>query len=157
MSPTPPRKTTSGKNAAAEPLAAAGKTPTRGEALVSRKKVAAVEPAAEAPKVARKSAVAKPKTPAKKAASGPTGARKPSVAAGTGAVAAPAAEPRRKSPVRIHAAPATLSPPERHRLVEVAAYYIAERRGFGGGSHHDDWVQAEREVDAMIAAGKFNA
>jgi hypothetical protein len=138
-------------------LTAAGKTPTRGEAVVSRKKVAAAEPAAEAPKVARQSAVAKPKTPAKKAASGPTGARKPSLAAGTGAVAAPAAEPKRKPPVRIHAAPATLSPAERHRLVEVAAYYIAERRGFGGGAHHDDWVQAEREVDAMIAAGKFDA
>ena len=46
---------------------------------------------------------------------------------------------------------------ERHHLIEVAAYYIAERRGFHGASSHDDWLQAEREVDAMIEAGRFVA
>lgn len=44
---------------------------------------------------------------------------------------------------------------ERHHLIGVAAYYIAERRGFHGASSHDDWLQAEREIDAMIEAGKF--
>jgi hypothetical protein len=157
MPPTPPRKTTSRKTAAAEPLAAASKTTTRGAAVVPRKKAAIVEPAVETSKVARKSAPAKPKTPARTHASDPAGTDEAIATTETKPVAAAAAEPKRKSPARIHAAPATLSPPERHRLVEVAAYYIAERRGFRGGSHHDDWVQAEREIDAMIAAGKLDA
>ena len=67
-----------------------------------------------------------------------------------------AAAPKRKtSPKRI--APPAIRPEERHHLIEIAAYYIAERRGFYGASPHDDWLQAEREVDAMIKAGKFAA
>ncbi len=46
---------------------------------------------------------------------------------------------------------------ERHHLIEVAAYYISARRGFHGESSHDDWLQAEREIDAMIAEGRFAA
>jgi len=46
---------------------------------------------------------------------------------------------------------------ERHHLIEVAAYYIAERRGFHGASSHDDWLQAEREIDAMIRSGETAA
>jgi hypothetical protein len=67
-----------------------------------------------------------------------------------------AATPRRKtSPKRVtHLA---LPREERRHLIEVAAYYIAERRGFRGGSPDDDWLQAERDVDAMIKAGKFAA
>jgi hypothetical protein len=60
---------------------------------------------------------------------------------------------KRASPKR--AATPAIGPEERHHLVEVAAYYIAERRGFRGASSHEDWLQAEREVDAMIADGKF--
>ena len=44
---------------------------------------------------------------------------------------------------------------ERHHLIEVAAYYIAERRGFHGESSHDDWLLAEQEIDVMIAQGRF--
>ena len=44
---------------------------------------------------------------------------------------------------------------ERHHLIAVAAYYLALRRGFQGEGSHDDWLAAEREIDAMIAAGKF--
>jgi hypothetical protein len=55
---------------------------------------------------------------------------------------------------RLVAAP-PMSPEERRHLIEVAAYCIAERRGFSGGSADADWHQAEREVDALIAAGHF--
>ena len=48
-----------------------------------------------------------------------------------------------------------IHPVVRHQLIEVAAYYVSERRGFHGGSTHDDWLLAERHIDAMIAAGKF--
>ena len=49
--------------------------------------------------------------------------------------------------------PATISPQERHHLIEVAAHYVAERRAFQGGCCHDDWLETEREVDVVIAAG----
>ncbi len=52
---------------------------------------------------------------------------------------------------------ALISAEERHHLISVAAYYIAERRGFHGASSHADWLQAECEIDAMISAGRFVA
>jgi hypothetical protein len=45
-------------------------------------------------------------------------------------------------------------PPEQRRCyVEVAAYYIAERRGFHGGSEFNDWVAAEAEIDRLLREG----
>jgi len=61
----------------------------------------------------------------------------------------------RKRPSRKSAAVLAINPEERHHRIQVAAYHIAERRGFHGGSAHEDWLQAEQEVDAMIAAGKL--
>ena len=46
-------------------------------------------------------------------------------------------------------------PEERHRLIELAAYYFAAREKFQGTFSHNHWLQAEREIDAMIASGKF--
>lgn len=43
-----------------------------------------------------------------------------------------------------------LSDAERRNYVEVAAYYIAQRRGFRGGSELEDWIQAESEVDRLL-------
>jgi cell division protein FtsN len=45
---------------------------------------------------------------------------------------------------------------QRRWYVEVAAYYIAERRNFVGGSPAEDWVQAEAEVDRLLAEGRIN-
>ncbi len=39
---------------------------------------------------------------------------------------------------------------ERHRYVQEAAYFRAERRGFVPGFEHEDWLQAEAEVDARL-------
>ncbi|MCB1786658.1 MAG: DUF2934 domain-containing protein [Chromatiaceae bacterium] len=36
----------------------------------------------------------------------------------------------------------------RHKKIELAAYYKAEKRGFAPGRELDDWLEAEREVDA---------
>jgi Protein of unknown function (DUF2934) len=36
----------------------------------------------------------------------------------------------------------------RHSRISEAAYRIAEARGFAGGSELDDWLAAERDVDA---------
>lgn len=43
-----------------------------------------------------------------------------------------------------------LSEAERRNYVEVAAYYIAQGRGFCGGCELEDWIQAEAEVDRML-------
>jgi hypothetical protein len=37
---------------------------------------------------------------------------------------------------------------DRRRRIAEAAYYRAERRGFAGGSEADDWLEAEKEIDA---------
>lgn len=49
-----------------------------------------------------------------------------------------------------------LTPEQRRYYVEVAAYYIAERRGFHGGSELDDWMQAENEIDRLLNEGVLN-
>ena len=78
--------------------------------------------------------------------------------------AAPAARPRPRSHARASTvrapAPATESgdavagpaPDDlRRRWIAEAAYYIAERRGFGDGSADDDWCRAEAEIDRLLA------
>jgi hypothetical protein len=35
-------------------------------------------------------------------------------------------------------------------MIAVAAYYLAEKRGFPGGGALDDWIEAERQIDSMI-------
>ena len=37
----------------------------------------------------------------------------------------------------------------------MAAYYIAERRGFAPGNPLEDWVQAEAELDRLLAEGRL--
>jgi hypothetical protein len=48
------------------------------------------------------------------------------------------------------ASPANLPDPSTDKVrraeIALAAYYHAERRGFGGNRELDDWLQAEREV-----------
>ena len=39
---------------------------------------------------------------------------------------------------------------QRHSMIRVAAYLRAEKRGFRGGDPTQDWLDAEREVDAML-------
>jgi hypothetical protein len=47
--------------------------------------------------------------------------------------------------------PAALAGEDRYRMIAEAAYYRAEQRGFTPGSELDDWLQAEIEVDALLA------
>ena len=49
-----------------------------------------------------------------------------------------------------------LAPDQRRYYVEVAAYYIAEQRGFHGDSQLDDWVAAEAEIDRLLREGVLN-
>lgn len=49
-----------------------------------------------------------------------------------------------------------IDPEQRRNYIEVAAYYIAERRGFTHGNARDDWAAAEMEIDRLLAEGKLN-
>jgi hypothetical protein len=35
-------------------------------------------------------------------------------------------------------------------MIEEAAYYRAEKRGFEPGYEQEDWAQSEKEIDAML-------
>ena len=50
-----------------------------------------------------------------------------------------------------------VSPEQRKYYVEVAAYHIAERRGFAPGNPLEDWVQAEAEIDRLLAEGRLGS
>lgn len=39
---------------------------------------------------------------------------------------------------------------ERHEMVAVAAYFLAERRGFLPGMERQDWCQAAAAIDQML-------
>jgi hypothetical protein len=38
----------------------------------------------------------------------------------------------------------------REQMIAEAAYYRAERRGFAPGAEMEDWLAAEREIEALV-------
>lgn len=88
----------------------------------------------------------KAKAPAKKA---PAKAAAPKAAKAASPKATPKILTTEAKAVRIAA-------DRRRHYIEVAAYYIAERRGFIGGSAADDWKAAEVEIDRLLAEGRLN-
>ncbi|MEA3180538.1 MAG: hypothetical protein QOI59_4061 [Gammaproteobacteria bacterium] len=48
----------------------------------------------------------------------------------------------------LYLVPHRLTPAERHRRISELAYKRAELRGFAPGNEAEDWLDAEREVDA---------
>lgn len=79
------------------------------------------------------------KSPAKKAASKAVAAKKP--AAKAAPKAAPKAVVAPKKPA--------ISPEQRYKMIEEAAYYVAERHGFSGDSAYF-WSLAEAEINAKL-------
>ena len=47
-----------------------------------------------------------------------------------------------------------IEPHNRQAMIQDAAYFRAERRGFDPGHELDDWLEAEREIDAALARGE---
>lgn len=45
---------------------------------------------------------------------------------------------------------AKVDPSARHAMIAQAAYFRAEKRGFGNGSPVEDWIEAEREIAHML-------
>jgi len=65
-------------------------------------------------------------------------------------------------PTQVHLKASSATKPkftveQRHHYVSVAAFYIAERRGFTLGNPADDWLAAEAEVERLLASGHFPA
>jgi hypothetical protein len=90
----------------------------------------------------KKTTTKKPKAPTTRSrkstpagTTAPKTARRPRAAAVADATAAPVAvtEP--------------LSAERRHHMIEVAAYFLSESRGFVPGREMDDWLSAERAID----------
>jgi len=48
----------------------------------------------------------------------------------------------------LYLVPHRLTPAERHRRISDLAYKRAQQRGFAPGNETEDWLDAEREVDA---------
>ena len=48
--------------------------------------------------------------------------------------------------------PSQVTAEVRQQMVAAAAYYRAEARGFEPGHEHEDWLLAEREVDAILGS-----
>lgn len=113
-----------------------------------------VKPAAKsATPAAAKPKAAKAVAPAKAhAAKKPAAAKAPAKKAATIKAAVPAKKVAASAAGQPGAIP-VLTPDQRRYYVEVSAYYIAERRGFHGGSEMDDWVQAEAEIDRLVREG----
>lgn len=109
-----------------------GEKPTKAAKTAAKPTKTAPKPAAAPAKKPATAAKAKPAAPAKKAAE--------------------AAKPAGKPKATTRTAPA-IAPEQRRYYVEVAAYYIAERRGFHGGGELNDWVQAEQEIDRLLQEG----
>lgn len=92
-------------------------------------------------------AAAARKSTAKKTASKKKASRKKSAGKKTA---------RKKAPARsVDAAASTpslqkIDPEHRRRMIAETAYFIAEQRGFVGGSPLDDWLQAEVLVDRLL-------
>jgi len=119
------------------------KTPTK--KAVTKKTTAAAK------KSVAKKATAAPGTGTvtKKAAAKKAPARKTAPKAAVPEAAPSIAEPLPERPVTLKSA-AEVTPEERYRMVQEAAYYRAERRNFTPGHAAEDWAAAEAEVDEML-------
>lgn len=65
---------------------------------------------------------------------------------------------RRSTKKQVAKATATAMPPailvsheHRIRMISEAAYFIAERKGFGIGSELENWIEAEAQIDAVLS------
>jgi hypothetical protein len=61
---------------------------------------------------------------------------------------------RKKTPNKKTATKTTgVSSDVRLQMIREAAYYKAEKRGFSPGNDHQDWVEAEQEIDQLLIQG----
>lgn len=86
------------------------------------------------------------------ATSTPTPDRSTAPAAAKPATTKRPAKPKSIPPVIAAQAVPEVSEEVRRAMIAESAYLRAERRGFAPGHEHEDWVAAEKEVDALLSA-----
>jgi hypothetical protein len=58
---------------------------------------------------------------------------------------------KRATPTSSAAITRTVSADQRHAMIAESAYRRAEARGFQGGDPVQDWLEGEKEVDALLS------
>lgn len=108
------------------------------------------------PKTAKTAVTASKKTPVKKAATAaakPKTAKSPAVKKTAAPAAAKKAPAKKAAAAKAKTVPgkvrAQVSPEERYRMVQTAAYFIAEHNGFCGDST-EHWAAAEIEIASRL-------
>ena len=100
------------------------------------------------------------KSPAKKAVAAPVTTPITAAAPKAAPSAALKKAPAKAAISKVKATPSAVRPEvsaeQRHNYIEVAAFYVAQRRGFAPGNPLDDWATAEIEVDQLIVSGHFS-
>ena len=115
------------------------KAVTRPETATASEETAATK---KATTTTAKKVVAKKSVPSKKAATAAAPANPPVEKA------APTRETMETTPVDLGASPVT--PEERYRMVEEAAYYKAEKHNFDPAFDAQNWAESEREIDELL-------
>lgn len=143
------------KKTAAKPAAPTKKAPAKAAApakTLAKKAVTKPAPAASAmppmAKAAATAVAARPAAPAK--ASVP-----PEATTGEPPLADPDVRPSplEEKPVSFRGL-AEVTAEERLAMIREAAYYKAEKRGFAAGNDAEDWSDAEREIDELLAKAR---
>ncbi len=60
---------------------------------------------------------------------------------------------KKAPPVSAATAAPAVSADQRRGMIALSAYLRAERRGFSPDGQAEDWLAAEREVDALLNSG----
>ena len=69
--------------------------------------------------------------------------------------ATPRKTPAKSSTAATRTRPAAaVTAEQRWRMIADAAFYRAERRGFSPGGEVNDWLEAEAEIEALLAKPK---
>lgn len=85
---------------------------------------------------------------------GPNSAKPQIKAASMAAAAAPESRPATAAQMNalLGSSLAPASAESRQAMIAEAAYFIAEQRGFGSGRELEDWLLAEKQIDAVLAS-----
>ena len=118
------------------------------KASTTRRKTSTETPAKPSPKTSTATSAKVAKTT--KATPKAEAAKKKTAAAET------TAKPAEKKPRKTKPAAMPIAAEVRLRHIELAAYYIAEQRGFSG-SPAENWFAAEQQIDNLLLAGKLPA
>jgi hypothetical protein len=76
----------------------------------------------------------------------------PAAAAGDNARTGPGATPGTRPNLLLGSSLTPVTAQTRRTMIAEAAYYMAEQRGFAQGGDIEDWLRAEKQIDAVLSA-----